>query len=144
MNGPGIQGTQASCTVCSFTGGEGLFLLKMAFFILKVEEETAEAAETDAEGIIFSSVMSNYSEPKQATRCPVRGEMQLLPPRCSLLLLQRGPAWADGAFLWLKPSHRSSAMAMLPSAAAGSKRLVFARCLLTEQALMRSKGSSFD
>lgn len=35
----------------------GLFLLKMAFlFILKVEEKTAEAAETDAEGTSCSSV----------------------------------------------------------------------------------------
>lgn len=58
-NGRGIWGTQSSCQVCSFAGRAGGSLLKMAFFALKVEEDTAEAAETDVEGIIYNSVMSN-------------------------------------------------------------------------------------
>lgn len=57
----------------------GLFLLKMAFlFILKVEEKTAEAAETDAEGTSCSSV--GWSEAGDAV--PGGGRAELLLSCC--------------------------------------------------------------
>lgn len=36
-----------------------LALLKKALFILKVEKKTAEAAETDAEGTLYSTIKAN-------------------------------------------------------------------------------------
>lgn len=102
----------------------GLFLLKMAFFILKVEEETAEAAETDAEGITCSSMMPNWDEVKQGVQYLVWGENPassfLLSGSRQLSSLQRGPAWAVRAFHWGKVSCGHSTMAILALSGAGS------------------------
>lgn len=61
--------------ICSFTDRVGFFSFKwFLFFILKVEEETAEAAETNAEGTACSRTVPNWDEVKQGMQCLVEGE----------------------------------------------------------------------
>lgn len=52
MRGCGAPGQAA---VRAVADGAGLFLPAMAFFVLKVEEETAGAADTDAGGMLRES-----------------------------------------------------------------------------------------
>lgn len=74
----------------------------MAFFILKVEEETAEAAETKSEGITCSSMMPRWDEVKQGMQCLVEENPFLLSGSRSSVLCSVGLQGQSGLFTGVK------------------------------------------